>query len=310
MRGATKSQQAYTDLSIISIHAPRAGRDDRTKRTISINRHFNPRAPCGARQPIAGKSVLNLNFNPRAPCGARLVGGEPHLGEARQFQSTRPVRGATAGDLFEIIPRGISIHAPRAGRDCIHCWTSSGRGRFQSTRPVRGATAQVTASSSAPTNFNPRAPCGARLPPVSSSAERGAIFQSTRPVRGATWLDCPFTVRRLSFQSTRPVRGATVRRRRRRMDNEDFNPRAPCGARPLRRRSAARKRQFQSTRPVRGATIRKNRLRCRSGHFNPRAPCGARPQRHGCRGAAGKFQSTRPMRGATAKLHKIHRAIL
>ena len=33
------------------------------------------------------------------------------------FQSTRPVRGATAFDIEELIVHNISIHAPRAGRD-------------------------------------------------------------------------------------------------------------------------------------------------------------------------------------------------
>ena len=33
------------------------------------------------------------------------------------FQSTRPVRGATKVALVEASAQGISIHAPRAGRD-------------------------------------------------------------------------------------------------------------------------------------------------------------------------------------------------
>ena len=56
------------------------------------------------------------------------------------FQSTRPVRGATQPRVGIFTSNGISIHAPRAGRDWQ--WTTTG-GRwfpFQSTRPVRGAT--------------------------------------------------------------------------------------------------------------------------------------------------------------------------
>ena len=33
------------------------------------------------------------------------------------FQSTRPVRGATVSDLAFTLFEGVSIHAPRAGRD-------------------------------------------------------------------------------------------------------------------------------------------------------------------------------------------------
>ena len=57
-----------------------------------------------------------------------------------EFQSTRPVRGATKE--FDALAAlvGISIHAPRAGRDAWRwTWRRSHR------------------------NFNPRAPCGARL---------------------------------------------------------------------------------------------------------------------------------------------------
>ena len=55
------------------------------------------------------------------------------------FQSTRPVRGATAKlDL------------------------DSARKVFQSTRPVRGATSTARRFSDSSFGFNPRAPCGAR----------------------------------------------------------------------------------------------------------------------------------------------------
>ena len=56
----------------------------------------------------------------------------------------------------------------------------------------------------------------------------------------------------------------------------DFNPRAPCGARP---RLTCYKQicyKFQSTRPVWGATIWIFTKAIFSRYFNPRAPCGAR----------------------------------
>ena len=78
----------------------------------------------------------------------------------------------------------------------------------------------------------------------------------------------------------------------------NFNPRAPCGARPPKGGTKVVTDRFQSTRPMRGATDRRPRtadrvsisihaphagrdnLRMRSTvpnqHFNPRAPCGAR----------------------------------
>ena len=78
------------------------------------------------------------------------------------FQSTRPVWGATLIDLIFASYRAISIHAPRVGRDATRVW-----------RPF------------CMRDFNPRAPCGARLKHERESAGNYA-FQSTRPVWGAT----------------------------------------------------------------------------------------------------------------------------
>ena len=79
----------------ISIHAPHAGRDSRRRRCWRQGRHFNPRAPCGARPVHFLSMVAGRDFNPRAPCGARL---------------------GILGNYDPVIV--ISIHAPHAGRDC------------------------------------------------------------------------------------------------------------------------------------------------------------------------------------------------
>ena len=124
----------------ISIHAPLAGRDGRRPKAGGSCCYFNPRAPCGARQAaIHPTAAIITNFNPRAPCGARPK-RQREVADKLQFQSTRPLRGATA--LTNAIGEGaeISIHAPLAGRD-PPC-------RMQ---PAGGIV-----------YFNPRAPCGAR----------------------------------------------------------------------------------------------------------------------------------------------------
>ena len=56
------------------------------------------------------------------------------------FQSTRPVRGATRAVPGDVTLLKISIHAPRAGRDF-----------------------SILILKAMSLNFNPRAPCGARL---------------------------------------------------------------------------------------------------------------------------------------------------
>ena len=79
------------------------------------------------------------------------------------------------------------------------------------------------------------------------------------------------------FQPTRPLRGATVNLVTADFKAMDFNPRAPCGARPDDPVVSARRDGFQPTRPLRGATTLKAQV---------------------LKGQ--KFQPTRPLRGATA----------
>ena len=57
-----------------------------------------------------------------------------------EFQSTRPVRGATDQVHRGELAGSISIHAPRAGRDVALDQQQANDVLFQSTRPVRGAT--------------------------------------------------------------------------------------------------------------------------------------------------------------------------
>ena len=149
----------------ISIHAPRAGCDDRLGGLLFPAQIFQsthpvrgatgwrchqgqqlaisiqaPRAGCDmACLPCSGSRI---HFNPRTPCGVRLG-----------FR--------TADDVFA----EISIHAPRAGCDFGDMLTMATDG-----------------------NFNPRTPCGVR-PSAELSCFLPALFQSTHPVRGATQRD-------------------------------------------------------------------------------------------------------------------------
>ena len=168
----------------ISIHAPRAGCDVRSDAYARSHQDFNPRTPCGVRLDPARISCFCANFNPRTPCGVRPhqsttahkmgdfnprtpcgvrlivskvdTGGEPFqstypvrgatAGHSRRwkpcrFQSTYPVRGATRNTCNRLQGVRISIHVPRAGCD----YASGDRSltvkqTFQSTYPVRGAT--------------------------------------------------------------------------------------------------------------------------------------------------------------------------
>ena len=175
-------------------------------------------------------------------------------------------------DLLRIV--AISIHAPRVGRD-----RASLLGRSRSV------------------NFNPRAPCGARLDDLNflclfhdfnPRAPCGA-----RPTTPAGPLICA------SFQSTRPVWGATRSAARTPCPRRYFNPRAPCGARhaltscpqhgsvisihaPRVGRDNAKPVRFvywgiSIHAPRVGRDLYSLRIAITPIHFNPRAPCGARP---------------------------------
>ena len=90
-RGATIADRSASERSV-SIHAPARGA---TALTIS--------------------QYCDQSFNPRAPRGARRE--RRHAIRCITFQSTRPARGATC-DRVATGPYDVSIHAPRAGRDC------------------------------------------------------------------------------------------------------------------------------------------------------------------------------------------------
>ena len=170
-----------------------------------------------------------------------------------KFQSTHPVRGATA----RLVPfirweRAISIHAPRAGCD----W--------------RG----FLSCSKYSTYFNPRTPCGVRL--LSYAALKLAlIFQSTHPVRGATRWSAGKTRCAANFNPRTPcgVRlGCWLRQRR----AGHFNPRTPCGVRPLQSASwKAPQSHFNPRTPCgvrRHQCYRVSAVQCISIHA-PRAGC-------------------------------------
>ena len=147
----------------------------------------------------------------------------------RQFQSTRPMRGATVRPEPPEVENAISIHAPHAGRDRVE----------QEINPPSGY-------------FNPRAPCGARHD-LMSKGEGVLTFQSTRPMRGATGcvrrvaailrisIHAPHAGRdttvavepsHATYFNPRAPCGARRENRGRMVVGDHFNPRAPCGARP------------------------------------------------------------------------------
>ena len=118
MRGATKAVFPELPQETISIHAPHAGRD-------LVGGDFGGLAVISIHAPHAGRDAEGsprkndlFYFNPRAPCGARLRRAV-NASAVIEFQSTRPMRGATRCVLQRVLRQPISIHAPHAGRDRV-----------------------------------------------------------------------------------------------------------------------------------------------------------------------------------------------
>ena len=170
----------------------------------------------------------------------------------------------------------ISIHALREERDDFVGFKIWATHRFQSTRSARSATKYKADQSGGKTNFNPRAPRGARLKAVILSAEATLIsIHALREERdngrkGQLYLSP-------EFQSTRSARSATSSRASGRLAAGYFNPRAPRGARPAPASPPADSGRNFNPRAPRGARRPGwPRGRVCSCNFNPRAPRGAR----------------------------------
>ena len=95
LAGSDSDFQRKLSGETISIHTPLAGSDRSCRRRAGRRVYFNPHSPCGERlDPRVGRGVRG-DFNPHSPCGERLS-TSPCAGSTLAFQSTLPLRGATA----------------------------------------------------------------------------------------------------------------------------------------------------------------------------------------------------------------------
>ena len=192
-------------IDAISIHTPLAGSDYWWFRAFRPSRNFNPHSPCGERHnPHCCLGRLKY-FNPHSPCGERpspfpvLDAGmhfNPHspCGERQcfitqyvchlQFQSTLPLRGATANastptavvKFQSTLPlRGatraaltsddsdvISIHTPLAGSDVLDGAEFGAFGVISIHTPLAGSDGIPILHRRNTHHFNPHSPCGER----------------------------------------------------------------------------------------------------------------------------------------------------
>ena len=213
------------------------------------------------------------------------------------FQSTHPLRGATTMSSVIFEDNSISIHAPLAGCDYAG-YVSAWRCQISIHAPLAGRDQRAAQGAGVFRNFNPRAPCGARL--EAQVARRPHVYFNPRAPCGARRCCAVQQAVRLAISIHAPLAGRDSNQSAQCLASVYFNPRAPCGARPWC--------------PGKEDDVERN--------FNPRAPCGARPNAagesrlkteisihaplagrdRGTDGVSGnldRFQSTRPLRGAT-----------
>ena len=175
---------------------------------------------------------------------------------------------------------GLSFAAPLAGRDQGLLRNSKRRLHFNprtpcGVRPLRSGFCRRMH------NFNPRTPCGvrrARLTPCLTAVR----FQSTHPLRGATIVVRLYLWQYSGFQSTHPLRGATYANGRGWRLCVDFNPRTPCGVRPLFFADVVDIKYISIHAPLAGCDVSVSAtVTPAAADFNPRTPCGVRPNQ-GC----------------------------
>ena len=230
VRGATYEALKDGKVSMFQSTRPVRGATGEFAPSEERAQSFNPRAPCGARPEgsRASSPASGFNVSIHAPRAGRDAQAAVASMATDQFQSTRPVRGATRHRDRRQGRRPVSIHAPRAGRDMDGLHRRVGQG--VSIHAPRAGRDHRHGLRRRQDRVSIHAPRAGRDGGSGANAAHMSKFQSTRPVRGATpEPSLPRT--RLSFQSTRPVRGATCS--------------IPSRIFWL---------EFQSTRPVRGAT--------------------------------------------------------
>ena len=189
---------------VVSIHAPRAGRDKAPGTRVQVLFEFQSTRPARGATDQRIEMLIEISFNPRAPRGARRLNWCRRSGRKR-FNPRAP-RGARR-----------EYSGPGSGGDCFN------------PRAPRGARRSARLTASMRICFNPRAPRGARH----LHQDRLGLpvwFQSTRPARGATgaYLDGrrEHVVSIHAPRAGRDPRCAPADRA-----GDCFNPRAPRGAR-------------------------------------------------------------------------------
>ena len=128
---------------LISIHTPLAGSDDALPQLVDCLQISIHTPLAGSDMPLFFLPLVVSYFNPHSPCGERRSSGSLGFGYRSKFQSTLPLRGATARRTrWCSRNRNFNPHSPCGERPALTVprWCFS---KFQSTLPLRGATQDI-----------------------------------------------------------------------------------------------------------------------------------------------------------------------
>jgi len=217
----------WIKLTPVSIHAPRVGRDPRSRGSLRPRKRFNSRAPRGARPPLASGCPPVVLFQFTRPAWGATQ--RHHVQPDQKRVSIHAPRVGRDNEFVPILERlCVSIHAPRVGRDGVGPKRDRARHvSIHAPRVGRDGGVKTIVSLVAVSIHAPRVGRDARC---AGGGRAGSRFQFTRPAWGATgvvqsmtWrpgvsIHAPRVGRDLAglvvaagcgFQFTRPAWGAT-----------------------------------------------------------------------------------------------------
>ena len=171
----------------------------------------------------------------------------------RGFQSTHPVRGATAQPCPAVQGYTISIHAPRAGCDDFMRVYDGKNYRISIHAPRAGCDAVCPRAAFDVWIISihaPRAGCDVER----AGVHRNAKISIHAPRAGCDDVVHVFSFFGLTISIHAPRAGCDHTSNAVFVSNSHFNPRTPCGVRQIGTINRRADLEFQSTHPVRGAT--------------------------------------------------------
>ena len=193
-------------VEAISIHAPLAGCDQAVVDKKQDRRHISIHAPLAGCDFWLLSREAWIQISIHAPLAGCDLINSVNKEKVKSFQSTHPLRGATAPAAGKLLGQSFQSTHPLRGATCLLRILKSSE-KFQSTHPLRGATsgAGIDVRLGEISIHAPLAGCDDICMTVSI---RACPFQSTHPLRGATSTKSK-EGRHAKFQSTHPLRGAT-----------------------------------------------------------------------------------------------------